>query len=123
MQPVILIADDERDAAELLGKLLTIYFPAALVRVAHGGRAALDSAQHQPPDIAILDLEMPELGGEELAALLRQTPREAPLHIVALSGDVMKLAALPGTGLFDCHLSKPVDTQQLVRVLKAQLNA
>lgn len=123
MKPILLVADDESDSADPLGQLLELYFPETTVRVAHGGSAALDSAQHQSPDVVILDLEMPELGGEELAGLLRQTRRERPMLLIALSGHISKLAELESKGLFDHRMSKPVDTQKLSRVIQTHLSS
>jgi CheY-like chemotaxis protein len=70
-QPVILIADDEADAADLLGLLLGLHLPQAAVRVAHGGQTGLELAIRERPDAAVLDLEMPGLDGEALAFALR----------------------------------------------------
>lgn len=56
-QSVVLIADDEADAADLLGVLLGLHFPRAAVRIAHGGQAGLDLAMRERPDAAVLDLE------------------------------------------------------------------
>ena len=59
----ILIADDNQDAAESLSMLLEI--AGHEVRVAHLGRSALSLAQTFRPDIAFLDIGMPDLSGYE----------------------------------------------------------
>lgn len=121
MKPVILIADDESDSADLLGILLESYLPEAIVKVAHGGPPALQLARVHPPHVAVLDLEMPELDGVGLAGELRRLKRNAPPYLIALSGNVAKLAALNGDNVFDHLMSKPVDLPNLVRVLHARL--
>ncbi|WP_354328571.1 response regulator [Variovorax paradoxus] len=117
-QPVILIADDEAEAADLLGLLLGLHLPQAAVRVAHGGQAGLDLAIRERPDAAVLDLEMPGLDGEALAFALRAAyPDAAPL-LIALSGNVVRLAQIQGNGAFDHHFGKPADVDGLVGLLK-----
>lgn len=98
-----------------------MHFPGAMVKVAHGGLQALAMAGSQMPHAAVLDLEMPELDGEQLAKELQNLARGAPPFLIALSGNITRLAALNGSGVFDHLLSKPVDLQTLVRVLQAQL--
>jgi CheY-like chemotaxis protein len=117
MGPVILVVDDETDSADLLGTILGMLLPEAVVRVVYCGRAALEAAQQQRPDAAVLDLEMPELDGEKLAMALRSSfPDAAPL-LIALSGNVSRLAAVRSNGAFDHHMSKPADVDSLVRLL------
>jgi CheY-like chemotaxis protein len=101
MGPVILVVDDETDSADLLGTILEMFLPQAVVQVVYGGHAALEAAQQRRPDAAVLDLEMPELDGEKLAMALRTSfPDAAPL-LIALSGNVSRLATVRGTGAFD----------------------
>lgn len=121
MQSVILVADDESTSADLLGMLLEIHFPEAVVCVAHGGQLALDQAHRQTPHIAVLDLEMPGLDGEALALALKTSFPSTPPFLVALSGNVSRLAAISQKGIFDHHLSKPANMDGLVRFLKKVL--
>lgn len=120
--PTILIVDDEPDAADMLGMLLEMQLPSAAVVVAHGGREAVDQANSHHPVAAVLDLEMPGMSGEALAGALRQMFSDRPPLLVALSGNVARLSQIRGNGVFDHHLSKPVDTDALVRLLAGRLS-
>lgn len=102
--------------------VLGIHFPQATVRVAYGGQAALDLASRQRPDAAVLDLEMPGLDGEKLARALRALFPDAAPFLIALSGNLVRLAAIRGTGAFDHELSKPADMDRLVSLLKKKLS-
>jgi CheY-like chemotaxis protein len=116
---VILIADDDAEAADLLGMLLGFHLPQAAVHVTHGGQAGLELALRERPDAAILDLEMPGMDGEALAFALRKAyPDAAPL-MIALSGNVVRLAQIQGNGAFDHHFGKPTDVNGIVSLLKA----
>jgi two-component system response regulator VicR len=119
MGPVILVVDDETDSADLLGMILKMRLPEAIVQVAYGGRSGLEVAKRRQPDAAVLDLEMPELDGEKLAIALRTAfPDTMPL-LIALSGNISRLATVRDHGGFDYHMSKPVDVNGLVRLLSA----
>jgi signal transduction histidine kinase/CheY-like chemotaxis protein len=108
----ILIADDNRDAAESLSMLLEV--AGHEVRVAHLGRAALSLAQAFRPDTALLDIGMPDLSGYEVAQELRREPWATRLQLIALTGwgqeDDRRRASEAG---FDHHLVKPVDPDHL----------
>lgn len=113
----ILVLDDERDAADLLSTVLTLYLPDAVVRVAYTGEEAVAMATKDRPHAAIFDLEMSGLGGEGAARALRAAFPDTRLILIALSGNVLRLAALRTTGTFDYLLSKPVDVDALVELL------
>jgi signal transduction histidine kinase/CheY-like chemotaxis protein len=108
----ILIADDNRDAAESLSLLLEM--SGHEVRVAHLGQTALSLAQTFRPDVAFLDIGMPDLSGYEVARALRQEPWATDLQLIALTGwgqDDDRRCALDAG--FDHHLTKPIDPDQL----------
>jgi PAS domain S-box-containing protein len=114
----VLVADDNRDAAESLSMLLG--FIGYEVVVAHSGREALDLALREKPQALILDIGMPELSGYEVAQGVREQPWGREALLVALTGwgqqDDMDRARDAG---FDHHFRKPVD----VRELQARLAA
>ena len=68
----VLIADDNRDGAETLGMLLSL--SGHEVFLAHSGKEALNVAKEQRPDVAVLDIGMPDLSGYEVAQRIRLEP-------------------------------------------------
>ncbi len=112
----ILVADDNEDAANSVAMLLQL--SGHDVRVVHGGRAALSMAETFRPDIALLDIGMPELNGYELAKALRREPWGAGISLIAVTGwgqeRDRKRAMDAG---FDKHLTKPIDPSTLEAVL------
>ena len=115
----ILIADDNRDAAESLSMLLEV--DGHEVRVAHIGVDALAMALEFRPDTAVLDIGMPDLSGYEVAALLRGEPWAANLQLIALTGwgqDHHRRRAFEAG--FDHHLVKPVDPRQLAGLIASR---
>jgi CheY-like chemotaxis protein len=108
----VIVADDNKDAADALAMLLEL--AGHEVRVAHGGRAALSLAQTFRPDVAILDIGMPDLSGYEVAAQLRREPWGVAIVLIALTGwgrdDDRQRAKAAG---FDRHMTKPVNPEKL----------
>ena len=108
----VIVADDNKDAADALAMLLEL--SGHEVRVAHGGRGALSLAQTFRPDVAILDIGMPDLSGYDVAAQIRREPWGGAIVLIALTGwgrnDDRQRAAIAG---FDQHMTKPVDPEKL----------
>jgi len=111
----VLVVDDNEDAAAGTATLLRHMGHTA--EVAHTAAGALASAAAQAPEVAILDIGLPDMDGYALAAALRREHGQA-MRLVALSGygqqaDVEK-AAHAG---FDLHLTKPATLEDLMRAL------
>ena len=118
----ILVVDDNRDAANTLGMLLTML--GSDVEVVYNGAAALQACEKKRPDLVFLDLGMPQMDGYEVARLMRRMPEAQAIRIVALSGwgqerDRSETAAAG----FDQHLIKPADIGALQSVLATAVNA
>jgi signal transduction histidine kinase len=114
----ILIADDNRDSAETLAALLRM--EGHEVTSVHDGPVALSVFSELKPDVALLDIGMPGLTGYEVARKMRQATPRAPLTLIAITGwgqDIDKERAFAAG--FDHHLTKPVDPQRLVELLKS----
>ena len=113
----VLVVDDNIDAADSLGELLTAWGYA--VTVAHDGPAALAALQDMQPDIALLDIGMPAMDGYELAAHLRFQPGCEELPVVAITGsggpEDLRRSRAKG---FSAHLVKPVSLASLLTLLK-----
>jgi signal transduction histidine kinase len=114
----ILVADDNRDAADTLALLLESH--GAAVHVVYGGEAALAALDGFRPDTLLLDLGMPGMDGFAVARTLRADPRRAGLRILALTGwgqDSDRRRTREAG--FDHHLTKPVDFDALEAWLTA----
>ena len=82
--PRLLLVDDYPDALELLALLLEQSGYA--VDTARTGADALRQASASPPDLAILDVELPDMTGLEVARALRERADTSALPILALTG-------------------------------------
>jgi two-component system response regulator MprA len=112
----ILIVDDDRDLAEVLGEVLET--AGYRTSVAHNGREALARLRDgAPSSMVLLDLMMPDMNGWEFRAEQLRDQSLAAIPVVAFSGDgnvEQKGAAL---GAVQC-LRKPVRLDQLLRVIE-----
>jgi two-component system cell cycle response regulator DivK len=106
--PLILIVDDNERNRRLAGAVLRA---AGLrtIEAASGGEAVTLAAAHLP-DVVLLDLELPDMHGAEVARKLREGARTAHIPLVAFSarpyageGDRLSAAGFAG------YLEKPID--------------
>ena len=116
----LLIVDDEPPARERLRRLLAEIEDCEVIAEAGNGEEALSRCGELRPDVVLLDVRMPEMGGLEVVRRLRASPRFHSRLLVALSGygrgeDVQ--ACLKAG--FDRHFLTPVDPEELQQLLEA----
>ena len=111
--PRILIVDDDVDAADALASLLQAagYGEA---RVAYSGAAALALAPEFVPTVLLVDLDLPDMSGYDVARHLSQHPQLQNLRLIALTVN----SDHPGRELareagIERYLSKPVGSAAL----------
>jgi two-component system, chemotaxis family, CheB/CheR fusion protein len=114
----VLLVDDHQVACKSTAILLEM--SGYKVRTAFNGRTAIEIAGEFSPDVIILDIGLPDIGGYELLGLLKQFKELQMSKFIALTGFEEETARQSRTGVeFHHFLRKPVDTSQL----KALLNA
>ena len=112
----VLVADDNRDAADSLAALLRL--AGHEVSVAYDGEAALAEYTRWGPDAALLDIGMPRRSGYEVAAEIRNRPGGAAVMLVAVTGwGQTKDRSTAIAAGFDHHLTKPVDPERVQELL------
>ena len=115
-KPLALIVEDERDVA--------LYFSMALqdagfeTEIASSGDAALRLMADIVPQMVILDLYLPRMGGAEVLRRIRADERLAETRVIIASADARAAEFLQG--MADLILVKPVSLNQL-RDLAARL--
>ena len=111
----VLIVDDDQNVAIGMGELVRLLGHHA--HVAHSGMQALEMARTHPPDVALLDIEMPGMDGHEVARRLVLLRRQG-VYIVAVTGrgseDDMQRSVTAG---FIEHVVKPCTGKALNGVL------
>lgn len=115
---VLLIDDDPAQIAVLDSLLKGLGF---VVYAAGNGAQGLAMAEQCRPDLVLLDVQMPGLGGWAVASRLRATHGDA-VRIVMVSANMHEFAAGgDGAADHDAFVSKPVDLDALLTVIGRQL--
>jgi PAS domain S-box-containing protein len=112
----VLVADDNRDAAESLA--LVLGFSGYEVLTTFSGTEALEVGARERPQAALIDIGMPGMSGHEVARRIRLEAWGKHAVLIALTGwgqDQDKQAAIAAG--FDEHMTKPVDPADVERLL------
>jgi signal transduction histidine kinase len=111
----ILVVDDNRDAREMLRAILEL--DGHHVQDAAGGAQGVKLAVEWSPDLALIDIGLPEVDGYEVARRIRRR-LGAAVRLIALTGygdaDARRLSGEAG---FDAHVVKPVDPDVLSELI------
>lgn len=113
MNHEILIVDDQQDLVQVTSRLLCD--AGYTTRTAVDGRDALAQIERARPDLVLLDVNMPQIDGFELAGMLKADPSTATIPIIMVSAQDGRGSRLIGleSGAED-YLSKPVDPAELL---------
>ncbi|HYW32579.1 MAG TPA: response regulator [Gemmatimonas sp.] len=109
----VVVADDERPARRFLIDLLHGCDDVSVVGEASDGAEAVTIIERERPDLALLDLQMPEVDGLEVVGLLRRDV--LPLVAFVTAFDAYAIRAFELNALD--YLLKPVDAARLRRTL------
>jgi CheY-like chemotaxis protein len=118
----VLIVDDDIRNIFALTSVLERYD--MVIVAAETGRAAVNILQaNSEIDVVLMDIMMPEMDGMDTMREIRRIPRFKHLPIIAVTAKAMKgdREKCIEAGAWD-YLSKPVDTEQLLAVLRAWLH-
>src|SRR5689334_1201825 len=118
--PMILVADDSRDVRRNLQKLLEYH--GCRVCTADDGQEALEAIRRHPPDLVLLDINMPRLDGLATVRLLKADRAVCHIPVIlltALSGAESLLHGLDAGA--DEFLAKPVDEPELLARVRSLL--
>jgi CheY-like chemotaxis protein len=113
----IVIADDNRDAANGLAKLLNSIGHSTYV--AFDGCSAIQLAELVRPEVVLLDLGLPDMTGYSVCRRIREFLQEDLLGAIAITGWSSEQARIQSFDAgFDRHLVKPAKLDSLLDVLE-----
>jgi diguanylate cyclase (GGDEF)-like protein len=109
----ILVADDEPDLLTIMKE--TLEREGFAVDTAEDGAEALAEIKKNPPDIAVLDLRMPQIDGFGVTRALREDPLYEHLPVIILTASGTRDTKIEGLNLgADDFITKPVDILELL---------
>lgn len=111
----VLVAEDVETNYQLIHKMLRK--SNAKVLHAVNGMVALDMAVNMQPDIILMDIQMPEMDGEETLSRLRRQSYDKPIIAITAFALAGEEKAYLDAG-FDSYLSKPLGTTKLYQMLQ-----
>ncbi len=88
MTHVILVVEDNERNLKLLRDVLE--YAGYDVRVARTGEDGVTLAVKEPPDLVLMDLQLPGIDGTEVLRQLRASPRTAGIPVVAVTAQAMR---------------------------------
>jgi DNA-binding response OmpR family regulator len=117
-EQVIFICDDDSDIAEVTKVILERnHYKVRLFSVCNG---IVEAAEKEQPALILLDLWMPDTGGEDVAYRLRSNPatRHIPIYLFSAVKDVEAIVTRCGA---DGFVPKPFDIKQLEGIISSAL--
>jgi len=118
MSDTILVVDDEANIRHTLRGVLSD--EGYDVVEAQDGRRALELLAHELPQLAIVDIWMPEMDGIELVSRMRQQAPEVPVIVISGHGTIDTAVRVIRMGAFD-FLEKPFQLDALLRMVDRAL--
>lgn len=110
----VVIADDERPARQFLKSLLETFEDVEIVGEAENGAEAVEIIEKVKPDLALLDLQMPEVGGLEVVKLLSKSALPFVAFVTAYDEFAVRAFELNAVD----YLLKPVEKKRLGETLE-----
>jgi DNA-binding response OmpR family regulator len=116
IQPILLVEDDAK-----IARIEKVYLEGAGYKVVHAdtGKGAIDAAMKEMPALVILDLNLPDISGEEVCQELRQIGDFPVIMVTAKSSEEERVAGF-ALGADD-YIVKPFSPRELVYRIKAVL--
>ena len=114
----VLLVDDEVEFATTLAERLTLRGIEAVT--VHDGEAALQRIAADPPQIVVLDMMMPGLGGLEVLRLIKKSHPGIPVILLTGRGSTKEGIDGMDLGAYD-FLMKPIKIEALVEKMKEAL--
>ena len=122
MTHVILVVEDNDRNLKLLRDVLE--YAGYDVRVARTGEDGVTLAVKEPPDLVLMDLQLPGIDGMEALRQLRESPRTADIPVVAVTAQAMKQdreRALEAG--FDGYVEKPISVRAFPEQVRSFLSS
>ena len=116
----ILVIEDEADLREVLSYNLTQ--AGHTVRLVARGREGLSLAKTEKPDVILLDLMLPDMGGVEICKLLKTDPQTRGIHVIMVTAKSEEIDRVVGFELgADDYVVKPFSVRELLLRIQAVL--
>jgi DNA-binding response OmpR family regulator len=115
----VLVVDDNKDAVDIIARLLAQHGLTALR--AYSGQECLELVRNHAVDVLVLDVMMPEMDGLEVCRHLKQIAPTLPVILLTAKDDIPTRSAGMALGVSE-FVVKPVNNRDLIARIKTQLS-
>jgi|SRR5436305_1163096 CheY-like chemotaxis protein len=115
----VLVIDDEPDVVRLIVKVLS--GRGHVVQVARDGASALQRVKHEPPDVILLDSDLPKIDGAEVCRRIKMDDATKPIPIVMMTSAYIDIYDVGADGGPDAFVVRPFVRETLANVVERVL--
>lgn len=115
----VLVIDDEPDVVRLIVKVLS--GRGHVVQVARDGASALQRVKHEPPDVILLDSDLPKIDGAEVCRRLKVDATTVAIPIVMMTSTYVDIYDIGAEGGPDAFVVRPFVREVLANVIERAL--
>ena len=112
----VVVVDDDRDSREMLNEFAAL--KGYTVQAVASGAEAVQTVAENPPDVVLLDIEMPGLAGTDALIAIRAVAPDVKVIMVSGTSDVALAQRELAHGAFD-YVTKPVDLEHLAQSMES----
>ena len=115
----VLVIDDEPDVVRLIVKVLS--GRGHVVQVARDGASALQRVNHEPPDVILLDSDLPKIDGAEVCRRTKLDAATGAIPVVMMTSSYVDLYEVGTEGGPDAYVVRPFVREVLANVVERAL--
>ena len=115
----VLVIDDKPDVVRLIVKVLS--GRGHIVQVARDGASALARVKHEPPDVILLDSDLPKIDGAEVCRRIKNEPTTTQIPVVMLTSSYIDIYDVGADGGPEAFVVRPFVREVLANVVERVL--
>ena len=115
----VLVIDDEQDVVRLIQKVLS--GRGHIVQIARDGASALARVKHEPPDVILLDSDLPKIDGAEVCRRIKTDGNTDSIPIVMMTSSYIDIYDIGAQGGPDAFVVRPFVREVLANVVERVL--
>jgi len=115
----VLVIDDEPDVVRLINKVLS--GKGHTVQIARDGASALARVKHEPPDVILLDSDLPKIDGAEVCRRIKTDASTGEIPIVMMTSSYIDIYDVGADGGPDAFVVRPFVRDVLANAIERQL--
>lgn len=115
----VLVIDDEPDVVRLIVKVLS--GRGHIVQIARDGASALLRVKHEPPDVILLDSDLPKIDGAEVCRRIKTDAGTREIPVVMMTSSYIDIYDVGNDGGPEAYVVRPFVREVLANVVERVL--